>query len=136
MLPEVAVIEVVSDALTLCPVAMPLLLMVAALVFDDVHVTPSVMTTLVPSSNVAVATNAWVSPDVIDAFVGVTSIDLRLAYVTDAVVVPLMEPDVAVIVVVPAAIAVTSPASLTVATPVSEDDQVTELVSVLVLPSL
>jgi len=53
--------------------------MVATLVFEDVHVTASVITTVVPSSHVAVATNCCVSPDVIDAVVGVTSIDCRFA---------------------------------------------------------
>lgn len=79
ILPDVAMMCVVADDVRLCPVATPLLLMVAALVFEEVHVTPSVITAVLPSSNVAVATNACVSPEVIDALVGVTSIDLRLA---------------------------------------------------------
>jgi hypothetical protein len=53
--------------------------MVATLAFEEVHVAASVITTVLPSSKVAVATNCWVSPEVIDAVVGVTSIDFRLA---------------------------------------------------------
>jgi len=65
--------------------------MVATLLFVDFHVTTAVITTALPSSNVAVATNCCVSPEVIEAVVGVTSIDFRLASVTESVIVPLMD---------------------------------------------
>ena len=79
ILPEVAVMYVAEEDVRLSPVARPLLDMVATLLFEEVQVTAFVITTVLPSSNVAVATNCWVSPDVIDAVVGVTSIDFRLA---------------------------------------------------------
>ena len=79
MLPDVAVMYVSDEDVRLWPVARPTLDMVATLALDEVHVAASVITTVVPSSNVAVATNCWVSPEVIDAVAGVTSIDSRLA---------------------------------------------------------
>jgi hypothetical protein len=110
--------------------------MAATLVFEEVHVTASVITTVLPSSNVPVAINCWVSPEVIDAVVGVTSIDFRLAYVTETVVAPLMDPDAAVMLAVPAATPVASPVLLTVAISTSDDVQVAEFEMFLVLPSL
>ena len=55
--PEVAVIEVDWLVLTLWPVATPELLIVAALVFEDFHVTASVISTWLPFSNVPIAVN-------------------------------------------------------------------------------
>ena len=108
----------------------------AAAVFDDAQVTPSVITTVLPSSRVPVATNDCVSPEAMDTVDGVTSIDFRFASVTATVVAPLMDPEVAVIEAVPDDSPVTSPALPTVATEVSEDAHVALLVSVFVLPSL
>jgi len=48
MLPEVAVIFVVTVLLTLCAVASPELSIVAAEVFDDVQVTELVRSTVLP----------------------------------------------------------------------------------------
>ena len=56
--PEDAVMHVAWEAVTLCPVATPVLAIVAALVFDDVQVTESVITTALPSSSVPVTMNA------------------------------------------------------------------------------
>jgi len=58
-----------------------------------------------------------------------------LARVTVTLVEPLMVADVAVILTVPAATAVTRPATETVATVLSSEDQVTDPVMFLVLPS-
>ena len=113
-----------------------MLAIVAAVVFDDVQVTESVITTVLPSSKVPVAVKACVSPVVIDAVEGFTTMDRRLAIVTVAVVAPTIVPDVAVMLEVPAETPVTSPAVLTVATAVSDDAQVAELVMIFVLPSL
>jgi hypothetical protein len=55
MLPDVAVIEVVWALLTSCPVATPALEMVAALLFDDFHVTASVMSMWLPFCNMPIA---------------------------------------------------------------------------------
>ncbi len=68
------------------------------------------------------------------AVAGVTTIDDKFAAVTFTVAVPLIEPEVAVIVVVPALTAVSTPELSTFATPVSELDQDTPL-RLLVLPS-
>ena len=54
--------------------------------------------------------------------------DTRVSEVTVRPVEPLMEPDVALMVVLPVAIAVASPPPLMVATEVALDGQVTELV--------
>jgi hypothetical protein len=128
--------EVDAEVETLSAVATPLLLIVAALVLDEIQVTASVTTSVVPSSSVAVATKSCVSPDVIDAVVGVIAIDLRFARVIDTVVAPLIEPDAAVMLEVPAETPVTTPALVTVATDVSDEVHVAELVNVFVLPSL
>lgn len=56
-LPEVAVIEVLCEVLTLCPVAIPVLAIVAALVLDDFQVTAFVMSTWLPFCNVPIAVN-------------------------------------------------------------------------------
>ena len=45
--------------------------------------------------------NCWVVPFAIDGLVGVTAIDTRVAAVTVRVVVPLLPPEVAVIVALP-----------------------------------
>jgi hypothetical protein len=125
-----------ADDVRLSRVATPLLVIVAAPVLEEVQVTPSVITTLLPSSNVAVATKACVSPEAMEAVVGVTSIDFRFANVMETVVAPLIVPEVAVMLAVPAEMPETKPVLLTVAEVVSEDAQVTELVRVFVLSSL
>jgi hypothetical protein len=66
---------------------------------------------------------------------GVTVIDTRVAAVTVSVVDPLTVPDVAVMVAEPCIFDVASPDPLIVATPAVADDQVTELVRSLLLPS-
>jgi len=74
-LPEEAVMYVDWEAVTLCPVATPVLTIVAALVFEDVQVTESVITTVHPSSKIPVASDVWFSPDVMEAVVGPTAMD-------------------------------------------------------------
>ena len=66
---------------------------------------------------------------------GVTEIELNVAEVTVNWVLPDVAPEVAVIVVVPAAAPVATPAVLTVATPVSDELQVTDAVISPVVPS-
>ena len=65
---------------------------------------------------------------------GVTAIETRVGGFTVKEVDPLIVPEVAVIVEVPAATAVANPAALMVATLVSEEVQVTELVRFAVVP--
>jgi hypothetical protein len=57
--PEVAVMVAVPAATA---VARPLLLTVAADVFDELQVTCVVISRLVPSENVPVAANCWTTP--------------------------------------------------------------------------
>ena len=83
--------------------------------------------------------NCWDVPLAIEELTGVTEIDVSVAGVTVSVADPDMPPDIAVIVVVPAATAVASPlepeALLTVATPVVDELQVAEAVRFCVVPS-
>src|SRR5205823_4152375 len=109
---------------------------------DDDHVTNVVMSAVVPSLYVPVATNCCVVPFGMLGDDGVTSMLFRTAAVTVNFVDPftLDTVSVAVIVVVPGAIAVASPSESfaleTVATPASEDDHVTVVVTSDVVPSL
>ena len=122
--------------MTLCPVATPVLTIVAALRFEDTQVTESVITVVLPSARVPVASKGWVSPDVMEAVVGLTVMDCRLAIVTLTVVELLIVPDLAVMLAAPAETPVTNPPLLIIATEASDDVQVTELVMALVLESL
>ena len=63
IVPDVAVIEVVSVLLTLCAVASPELSMVAAAVFEDLQVTESVRSTASPFCKMPVAVNCAVCPE-------------------------------------------------------------------------
>jgi hypothetical protein len=65
---------------------------------------------------------------------GVTAMEARVGAVTVRRVDPLIAPEVAVIVVVPAATLVANPAELMVATLVPVEVQVTELVRLAVVP--
>jgi hypothetical protein len=65
---------------------------------------------------------------------GVTAMETRAGAVTVRRVDPLIAPEVAVIVVVPAATLVVNPAELMVATLVPVEVQVTELVRLAVVP--
>src|SRR4051794_20418354 len=81
--PDVALRVVVP---MLAPVARPLLpaalLTVAALVFDEAHVTESVRSCVVPLEYVPVAVNCWVVPAAMDGLAGVTAMETRVAAVT------------------------------------------------------
>ena len=133
MLPEVAVMCVVPVP---CAVAKPLLAIVATLVSDDFQVTAFVMSTVDPSSSVPMAVNCFVSPEVIEALVGLIAMERKFATVTVTLVEPLIVTEVAVTLIVPYETPDTKPLSDTVATVVSSEDQLTELVMFLVLPSL
>ena len=72
--------------------------------------------------------NCWVRPAAIDAFTGVTLIDVRAGAVTVRAADPLIRPTDAEMDVLPAAIVVASPVALIDATAVFEEAQVTEAV--------
>jgi len=86
-----------------------------------------------------VAVNCWVVPAAIEGFIGVTAIETRVAGVTVSVVDPEMLPEVAVIIVEPAAAEVANPlepaALLIVAAPVFDELQVAAVVRSCVVPS-
>ncbi len=69
-----------------------------------------------------------------DGLAGVTAMETRVGAVTVRTVDPLIVPEVAVIVVVPAATVVANPAELMVAALVAEEVQMAELVRLAVVP--
>lgn len=71
------------------------------------------------------AVNFCVSPAATDAVAGATEIEVNTAAVTVSVAEPLIVPDVAVMVVVPAIRLVAKPVLLTVAIDVADEIQVT-----------
>ena len=138
VVPDIAVIVTVPS---FSPVAKPLTVMEAIVFADELHVTVFVMSWLVPSENVPVAVYCCCTPNGIVILSGVTAIELSVAVVTvNAAAFDVTEPDVAVIIVVPAFISACAVpcvpiALLMVAIVVSEEFQVTVLVTSFVLPS-
>ena len=134
ILPDVAVIVVEPAA---ADVALPLepaaLLMAATVVDDDFQVTDVVTFCVELSEYVPVAVNCFDVPSAMLGLVGVTDIDTSVAEVTASEVDPDILPDVAVIVVEPAATDVALPlepaALLMAATVVDDDFQVTDVVT-------
>jgi hypothetical protein len=120
--PEVAVMVAMPPATA---VARPLLLTVATSVLDELQVTCTVVSWLVPSEYAPEAANCWVDPTCIFGLAGVTDMEDRVAEVTERVVAPEIVPEVAVMVSVPAATAEPRPPVLTVATNVLDERQVT-----------
>jgi hypothetical protein len=104
-------------------------------VLDELHVTESVIFTVVPSFKVPIASNCWVWLVPIEALEGLTAIELRFATEILTLVEPLMDAEVATTLVVPGATPLTSPPSEIVAMALSFEDQLTEPVMFLVLPS-
>ena len=90
--PEVARIAVLPVA---TPVASPVLLIVAAAVLVEVHVTTVVRFWLLPSLKIPMAVNCDVAPAVIEESTGVTAIDTKTGAVTVRPVEPLIEPEAA-----------------------------------------
>jgi hypothetical protein len=130
--PELAWIVVLP---TPTPVVKPVPVIVATPVLLELQVTEVVRFTVLPSLYVPVAVNCCVNPRAIVGFAGVTAIDTS-AVVTVRLAAPLMEPEVACIVVLPLATALATPAALIVATAMFVELHVTELVRLDVLPSL
>ena len=124
---------------TFLAVARPLGVIESALLEED-QVTDPVMSWVVWSSNVPTAVNCCNVPSGILGELGVTAIDTRVAPDTVSVIWPEMLPEVALMVVGPAATAVARPCVpgelLMVAAPVAEELQVTEVVKLRELLSL
>jgi hypothetical protein len=111
--PKVAVIVAVPTAR---PVATPGDTTVATARVPELHVTTLLMSTVVPSEYVPVATKVFVRPIGVEAVAGVTAIELNVAAVTVKVAEPDLPPDVAVIVATPTDTPVAMPGDTTVAT--------------------
>ena len=138
--PDVAVIVVVPAATGVANPSEPVaLLIVATPVVDELQVTVVVRFCVELSEYVPVAVNCRVVPSTTLGLAGVTAMETSVAAVTVSVVDPETPPDVAVIVVVPAATGVANPsepaALLIVATPVVDELQVTVVVRFCVVPS-
>ncbi len=131
--PEVAVIV---DEPTPTPVASPPAAIVATEVIDELQLAVFVRFCVLPSLYVPVAVNCWVAPFGMDAVPGVTAIEVSTA-VTVNVAVPVIFPELAVIVTVPAATPVANPVCCpTVAIAVLDEVQLADVVRFFVLPSL
>jgi len=129
--PKVALMVVLPAAML---EARPCALMVAAAALNDVQVTVVVMSWVLLSLKVPVAVNCLVVPTAMLEFAGVTAIETRAAAVTVRDAVPLIPPDVAVMVAVPVPVLLANPVASIAATDVEDEDQVRE-VSNCVLPS-
>jgi hypothetical protein len=97
------------------PVASPCELIVAWAGEDEVQTTTADTSCVVESLSVAVAVNCFVVSGAIVEFAGVIAIETRLAPVTVSEAVPLIEPEVAVIVAVPTPTPVANPLEVMVA---------------------
>ena len=82
------------------------------------------------------AVNGDVVPKANEGFAGVTAMETRTAAATLITAVPVIVPDVALIVDAPTPVPVARPPAVTVATEVSDELQVTVFVRTCVLPSL
>ena len=131
--PDVALIVLVPTATA---VANPPALMVAVVVVPEAHVTEAVRFCVLLSLYVPVAVNCCVRPLATEGLAGVTAMDFRVAAVTVSTVDPTIDPDVALMVLVPTATAVAIPAEPMVAVAVVPDAHVTEAVRFCVLLSL
>src|ERR1700733_2890522 len=110
--------------------------MVATTVLLELHVAELLRFCWLLSLYVPVAVNCCVPPFTIDGLAGVTAIDTNIGGVTVSVVEPLIEPELACIVVLPAPTPVASPPLVIVATVVLLEVQLTELVRFCWVPSL
>ena len=102
------------------------MLMVAAAELDELHSTEPVMSCVLVSVKVPVAVNCFVVPMAMLGLAGVTAIETRVALVTVSEVVPLTEPDAAVMVAGPGPVLVARPEALMEATFTLEEDQIIE----------
>ena len=131
--PNVAAIVLLPAATdTANPREPPALLTTAAAELEELQVANAVMLYVEPSEYIPVATNGFVVPSAILGLIGLIAIDARVALLTASSVVPEKPPNVAVIVLLPAATEVANPfepvALLMVATPMLADAQVANAV--------
>lgn len=112
----------------------PCALMVAAAALDDVQMTVVVMSCVLLSLKLPVAVNCFVVPTAMLEFAGVTAMDTKAAEVTITDAVPLIPPEVAVMVAVPGPVVLPNPAGSMLTTELEDEDQARD-VSNWVLPS-
>ena len=121
------------------PFTKPAALTVAFAIVDELHVTRPVMSHVLASLFVPVATSCCVVFTGTVGFPGVTAIETGVAHTLALVTVICADaekfPDFAVTVVTPVALPVTRPAALTAAVVASAELQVTEAVKSLLDPS-
>lgn len=120
--PSAAVIVVLPEAKL---VASPELSTLATAPAEEVQIELWVISCELPSLKVPVATNCCCAPAGIDGFAGVKAIEVTVAEVTVSVALPVITPDIAVIVTVPGVSVLTNPALSMVATVASDDCHVT-----------
>jgi len=108
--PETAVmLAVPTPTLVASPCVGPVLLMVPAAGVSEDQVTVPVRFCVLPSVNVPIAVYCWLVPNAIDPSAGVTPNDTSAAALTVSWVVPLIAPDVAVMLAVPVPSLLTNP---------------------------
>jgi hypothetical protein len=129
-------VAVIVDEPTPTPVAKPAVEMVATDEVEELQVTELVRFCGLPLLYVPVAVNCSVPPAEIDGFTGVTVIETRPVAETLRDAVPLILPDVAVMVALPLATPVARPEEFTVAMLVAEELQLADAVKSCVLLSL
>jgi len=112
----------------------PRLFMVAVTGLEEPQRTDSVRSSVLLSLKVPVAVNCFVVPTAMLEFAGVTAIDTNVALFTLSEAVPVIEPEIALIVADPVPTEVARPEALTVAVPETDDVHVTDVKS-CVLPS-
>lgn len=138
--PKVAVIVVLPAPTEVASPCVPAaLLIVATAVAEDDHVERPVRSSVEPSEYMPVAVNACVLPVTIEGAMGEIAIDISVADLTVNVALPLLPPNEAVMLALPAPIPVARPcvpmALLTVATIASDEAHVTIVVKFCVEPS-
>lgn len=133
--PEIAPkVAVIVELPVLELVASPAALIAAAAGFEELQTTEPETSCVLLSLNAPVAANCLVVPTAMLELAGLTAIDISVAPVTVRVAVPLTEPLVAEIVVLPMVKLVAFPFTSTVATEVEDEAHVTD-VKTCVLPS-
>ena len=130
--PRVAVMVVEPTVLL---VARPPVAIVATVVLELLQVTSAVRSGVEASEKVPVAVNCCILPAATEGVAGVTCIDCSVVAVTVSVVLPLIAPEVAVMIVVPASKVVARPVLSIVAFAGVPLVQVTLLVISAVEPS-
>ena len=120
----------------LLPFTTPELMTLAVPGTDEIQAAEFVTSCLLPSEYVPVAVNCCCALRERTADAGVNTIETRAAGFTVRVVAPLMLPETAEIVVVPAEMPLATPPAFTVATPVTEELQIAEPVRFCMLPSV